>query len=122
MEGNPSLSCHFVITVQVYIYFPPPEKQLFQVITHRCFTNLFLKNPKELNYISILVCVYSTTIRFPNFQHVPVLNVLTIRKFFTQSATQTAFFFAVIVSRVHEELLVPFLPAATHFKMNHIFS
>lgn len=107
MEGNTSLSCQFVITVQVYIYFPAPEKKLFQVITHRCFTNLFLKNPKELNYIYILVYVYSTTIRFPNFQDVPALNVLTIRKFFTQSATQTAFFLQLLYPEYMKNCLFP---------------
>lgn len=67
MEGNTSLSCQFVTIVQVYIYFSIPNKELFQIITHRCFTNLFLKKqPKNLNYIYIPVYVQSVTIRFPN--------------------------------------------------------
>lgn len=58
MERNTSLSCQFVTIVQVYIYFSIPNKELFQIITSRCFMNLFLKKqPKTLNYIYIPVYV-----------------------------------------------------------------
>lgn len=41
MEGSTRLSYQFVITEQAHIYCSTPKKELFQIITQKCFTNLF---------------------------------------------------------------------------------
>lgn len=58
MEGNTRLSYQFAITEQAYIYCSTPKKELLQIITQKCFTNLFfLKTPKQGTKLSPYLCL-----------------------------------------------------------------